>query len=53
MNSCSNIVPLSEVIKYEGKRINIEANVLISQVTEKCVVLKICDGTLVKKNKID
>ena len=52
-NSCINVVPLSEVKNYEGKRINIEANVLISQITDKSIVLKICDGTLVKKHKID
>ena len=52
-NSCINVIPLSEVKNYEGKRINIEANVLISQITDKSIVLKICDGTLVKKHKID
>lgn len=53
MNSCLNVVPLNEVKNYQGKRINIEANVLVTQVNDKSIYLKICDGTLVRKNKIE
>ena len=52
-NSCTNIIPLSEVKKYEGKQVNVEASVLVSQITEKELFLKICDGTLIGKNKIE
>ena len=52
-NNCPKTTPLNEVKNYEGKRINIEANVLVTQVTDKSVALKICDGTLVRKNKIE
>lgn len=52
-NNCLNTVPLNELKNHKYGRVNIEANVLVTQITDKCLTLKICDGTLVAKNKVE
>ena len=52
-NSCQNTTPLNELKNYRDHRVNLEVNVLYTQVNDKVINLKICDGTILGKTRID
>jgi len=52
-NSRLNTTPLNELKNYRDQRVNLEVNVLYTQVDDKVVDLKICDGTILGKTKIE
>lgn len=52
-NNITNATQLNEIKDYLYQRVDIEANVLVAMVTDQCLMLKICDGSLLNKNKVE